>query len=129
MNVSPVGSTRRWLIGVLGVLTAGWMAFDGAHALVTGDFVTAASGDHAGQLGPWASLLGSLGLDPRDTGVKVFFLAFGLTYLGVLVAFLRGQRRARRPLIACAAVALLYLPFGTMTSAFALWLLLRRPPP
>ncbi|MGH9904860.1 MAG: hypothetical protein ACRD8U_04645 [Pyrinomonadaceae bacterium] len=50
----------RWLrsiIIVLAVLQAGWMTFDGARALIVGDYVTATSGEYAGQLGPWATEL------------------------------------------------------------------------
>ena len=49
---------RHWLswVVVLCALTeAGWLAFDGGHALVTGDYVTPNEGPYAGQLGPWSA--------------------------------------------------------------------------
>ena len=48
---------KAWLIVLLVALNAGWMIFDGTRALTVGDYVTAASGDRAGQLGPWATLV------------------------------------------------------------------------
>lgn len=112
-----------WLIVGLVLPTAAWMAFDGAHALLTGDFVTPRSGEYAGQLGPWASLLRSIGLEPRSTGVKLSFLLFGLTYLAALGAFLVRPRRAWVGLVVCAAGALLFVPVGTFTSLIVLVLL------
>jgi hypothetical protein len=90
---------------------------------LTGDFVTPRSGEHAGELGPWSHIPRAFGVDPRSTGVKIFFLAFGLLYLAALVAFLLRRPGARPVLVACAAVALLYLPLGTLASAGALGLL------
>ena len=118
---------RLWLLGALAALTGGWMAFDGAHALLTGDFVTPSSGDYAGQLGPWAEIPRSLGIDPRSLAVRVFFLAFGLLYLAALVAFLRRRPGSWLLLAGCATVALLYLPFGTLTSLATLAILATLP--
>jgi hypothetical protein len=111
---------RTILVAVLVSVTGGWMAFDGAHALITGDFVTPSSGPYAGQLGPWATLLEAVGLEPRSLGVKIFFLLFGIVYLSALGAFLRRIDRSRLVLAACAVVALLYLPIGTASSALVL---------
>jgi hypothetical protein len=41
-----------WLIVALALLEGSWLAFDGAHALITGDYVTPKTGRYAGQLGP-----------------------------------------------------------------------------
>jgi hypothetical protein len=118
---------RLRTLTALVVLTAGWMTFDGAYALFTGDFVTPGSGEYAGQLGPWAAIPRSLGIDPRSVGIKALFVVFGLTYLGALWAF---RRAGFRPaLVACAGLALLYLPVGTLASVIVLGLLatLRSP--
>jgi hypothetical protein len=111
---------RTILVAVLVSVTGGWMAFDGAHALITGDFVTPSSGPYSGQLGPWATLLEAVGLEPRSLGVKIFFLLFGIVYLSALGAFLLRFDRSRLVLAACAVVALLYLPIGTASSALVL---------
>ena len=112
---------RLWIVVALVVLTGGWMAFDGTHALVTGDFVTPRSGEYAGQLGPWAAIPRFLGIGPRSLGVRLLFLVFGVSYLAALVAFLRTSRPAM--LATCASFALLYVPFGTVTSIVVLILL------
>lgn len=96
------------------------MAFDGAHALITGDFVTPSSGEYAGQLGPWSTIVRSAGLDPRSLGIRIFFLLFGLIYLVALLAFLLRRKGSWLLLVSCSAVALLYLPLGTLTSLAAL---------
>jgi hypothetical protein len=119
----------RWrtpAVAILVLLTAGWMTFDGIHALVVGDFVTPKSGEYAGQLGPWAAIPRAVGIDPRADGVKVSFVAFGLVYLAALGADLAGLRRGRAAVATCAAIALLYLPFGTLASLGVLVLLGRR---
>jgi hypothetical protein len=56
-----------WIVTALAVLAGGWMAFDGARALIVGDYVTPQEGEYAGELGPWAALLESVGLEPRST--------------------------------------------------------------
>ena len=111
---------RIWLLAILVIFTGGWMAFDGAHALIRGDFVTPRSGEYAGQLGPWAHIPRAAGLDPRSIGIRLGFLFFGLGYLAALAAFLFRLPGARPLLLSFAMVALLYLPFGTITSLILL---------
>lgn len=120
---------KRGAIAGLVLLTAGWMSFDGIHALVTGDFVTPPSGEYAGQLGPWAAIPRAAGIDPRGVVVEVFFVAFGFAYLAALAVFLAGRRGGRGAVAAGAVVALLYLPFGTLASLGVLALLRRRGGP
>jgi hypothetical protein len=64
---------RTILVAVLVSVTGGWMAFDGAHALITGDFVTPSSGPYSGQLGPWATLLEAVGLEHIDAASNPCF--------------------------------------------------------
>lgn len=116
-------SKWRWPIAVLVALVAGWMIFDGLHALATGDFVTPTTGEHAGQLGPWAAVLDAIGIPPRSTAVAVGFVAYGAVYLGFLAAFLRRRRGGRLGLVACAAAGLLYLVVGTVLNGLILGLL------
>ncbi len=113
---SAIPVKRLWLLAALVVIAGGWMAFDGAHALVTGDFVTPSSGEYAGQLGPWSTMIRSVGLNPRSLGVKISFLVFGLIYLGALVAFLLRRKGSWLFIVSCSAIALVYLPLGTVTS-------------
>lgn len=95
---------------VLAFLVGGWMAFDGAHAWVTGDYVTPRSGSHAGQLGPWSLPLRGIGVEPRSALVKTVFLLQGAFGLAAGAAILRGSRAAA---VAFGIASLWYLPFGT----------------
>jgi hypothetical protein len=114
----------RWIVLVLAVAAAGWMLFDGMRALVVGDYVTPASGPYAGQLGPWASLLETLGIDPRATAMKLFFVSYGAAWLGVTVAFARRMPWAWWGMIVFAAASLWYLVIGTVSSVVQIALLL-----
>lgn len=118
-----MGRGRVVVLLALLVLEAGWFAFDGAHALLTGDYVTPSSGSHAGQLGPWAGLVRSAGIDPRSTGMKTFFLAYGVVWLATAGTLARRLPRGRAALVAFAAGAAWYLPFGTLLSGLQLGIL------
>jgi hypothetical protein len=114
----------RWIIVALVVLNAGWMAFDGARALVVGDYVTPRSGRHAGQLGPWSKGVEAVGIPPRSTLMKVIFVAYGLIYLAMTAAYLLGSPWARPGMILVAVLGLWYLPFGTLINLIVIVLLL-----
>lgn len=58
--------TMKWVIALLIAVTAGYMLFDGIHALTIGNYVTPSDGEYAGQLGPWAGLVSSVGIDPNS---------------------------------------------------------------
>lgn len=115
----------RWLVLALALLEGGWLAFDGAHALLLGDYVTPAGGAHAGQTGPWSVLVASVGIEPRSTLMKSIHLGLGLVWLGVMLGFALGLPRARWGMLACAVAALWYLPFGTLLSLIQIVLLLQ----
>lgn len=111
---------RRAILVSIGLVVGGWMTFDGVRALVIGDFVTPSSGDYAGQLGPWASLLSGLGVDPRSLGAKALHVACGGLWLAAAAACLRSRRPPRGLLAAAALASLWYLPFGTIGGVVAL---------
>ena len=113
-----------WLVVLLALIEGGWLAFDGGHALLTGDYVTPKTGRFAGQLGPWASVVSALGIEPRSTLMKSIHLLLGLGWLVVMVAFVLGARWAWWGMLGCAAAALWYLPFGTLLSLVQIVLLL-----
>jgi len=114
----------RGIVLVLAVLEGGWLAFDGGRALVVGDYVTPRSGQYAGQLGPWAKVVASVGIEPRSTLMKSIHLVLGVAWLGVAVCFALGQPWARTGMLVCAALGLWYLPFGTLLSVVQIVLLL-----
>ncbi len=64
---------------LLAIVECGWLAFDGTHALLIGDYVTPASGRFAGQLGPWSRVVALIGLEPRSTLTKSLHLILGVT--------------------------------------------------
>nr|NIU76236.1 hypothetical protein [Gammaproteobacteria bacterium]NIY10056.1 hypothetical protein [Gemmatimonadota bacterium] len=62
----PAPAWERLLVATLGGVVGGWLIVDGIRAMVTGDYATPSGGPYAGQLGPWAALVESVGLDPRS---------------------------------------------------------------
>jgi hypothetical protein len=113
-----------WVVIALAVNEAGWLAFDGARALIKGDYVTPRSGKYAGQLGPWSKLVTLAGIDPRSTLMKAIHVALGATWLLVILAFAAGLSWAWTGMLICAISGLWYLPFGTLLSAIQIVLLL-----
>lgn len=109
-------SWARWIIVVLGLLTGGYMLFDGARALIVGDYVTPSSGEYAGQLGPWSKLVSAVGIEPRSTVMKLAFVVFGVAWLSLVLAFVLEASWSWLGLLILAATTLWYLPIGTITS-------------
>ena len=114
----------RWVVIILAFIEGGWLAFDGSHALVVGDYVTPKSGAHAGQLGPWAHIVSAVGIGPRSTLMKSIHVILGTTWLIVIVCFALGQSWAWTGMLVCAILGLWYLPFGTLLSVIQIILLL-----
>lgn len=113
----------RWVVLVLAFVGAGWLAFDGAHALITGDYVTPKSGPHAGQLGPWSKVFAAMGFDPRSFLVKCLHLLVGGAWLAAISLFLFRCRGGWVAMLICAVAGLWYLPFGTIISLIVIGLL------
>lgn len=105
------------------VVDAGWMAFDGGHALVLGDYVTPKSGKYAGQLGPWSKVVRAVGIQPRSTLMKSIFLVYGVLWLVVAAAYVIGVSGSWWGMVLLAVGGLWYLPFGTLLSVVQLVLL------
>ena len=114
----------KWVIVVLAVVDAGYMVVDGTRALTAGDYFTPSSGEHAGELGPWARIVSALGIDPRSTGMKAFFVVYGLVWLGVVTAFAFERSWAWAAMLVCAAASAWYLTVGTVVSVAVVALLL-----
>jgi hypothetical protein len=112
-----------WLIILLACVAGGWMIFDGAHALYTGDFVTRSTGDYAGHLGPWSKILQAVGLDPRSTLVKVAFVVIGALWIAAAIIFALGYPGSRTAMLIMAIATLWYLPFGTLVAVVQIVLL------
>jgi hypothetical protein len=112
-----------WIVLLLALLEGGWLAFDGGHALITGDYVTPSSGDHAGQLGPWSKLVSAIGIEPRSTTMKLVHLVLGAVWLAIMVCFACRFSWAWWGMLVCACAGLWYLPFGTLLSILQIILL------
>ena len=113
----------KWVIVIFIILNAGWMFTDGLRALIIGDYVTPQSGEYVGQLGPWANLLETVGIEPRSTIVKTTFVLYGSISLIAVTGFATNQSWARNALIVMAVLGLWYLPIGTATNMIVLILL------
>ncbi len=116
-----------WVVLGLALFVGGWLAFDGAHALIKGDYVTPKSGTHAGQLGPWSKLVAAVGIEPRSTLMKCIHLGFGLAWIAVMICFALQLPWAWAAMLGFACASLWYLPFGTLLGVVQLVLLLLPP--
>ncbi len=97
-----------------------WMALDGLHERLWGDYVRL-----NGQLGPWAGLAQALGVAPQRLGMT--FVALGLALIGASFGVSFRRRWGYNAALATAAISLLYLGFGTPVALACLVLLLLRP--
>ena len=113
-----------WVVLVLAFVEGSWLAFDGGHALLVGDYVTPKSGQYAGQLGPWAQVVSAIGIEPRSTLMKSIHLALGSAWLIVMVGFALRVPWGWWGMLVCAVLGLWYLPFGTILSIVQVVLLL-----
>ena len=113
----------RIAISLIALLVGGWLTFDGTRALVSGDYFTPRSGPSAGQLGPWAKVVATVGVDPRSTVVKCAHLFLGILWLVALLMFFTRSALGWYALVSCSVLSLWYLPVGTALSVIELCLL------
>lgn len=113
-----------WVVLFLALVEGGWMAFDGAHALVTGDFVTPKTGQFAGQYGPWSKVISAVGVDPHSNIMKWVFLLFGSAWIVVMVCFALKLKWAWFGMLLFAIGGLWYLPWGLLLGVIQIVLLL-----
>ena len=102
------------------VLLGAWMLFDGARALVVGDYLTPTAGPYAGRLGPWADVLAAVGIAPRAPETMAAFVVLGVAWLLAALAYSGRTRRAGAALAALAVLSLWYLPSGTLLGGIVL---------
>jgi len=114
----------KWVIVLLAVLNFGYMAFDGGRALIKGDYIRPASGEYAGQLGPWSKLVSKIGINPESTTMKIIFVAWGLIGLSITVCYVLKKHWAANGLLAINFMSLWYLVPGTISSSLQIALLL-----
>jgi hypothetical protein len=113
-----------WIAVVLCVLQGGFMAVDGTRALVTGSYFTPRTGEHAGQLGPWAALVRRVGIEPGSAGMKVAFVLLGAVWLAVAAGLALDAGWAWVAGLVVGVATLWYLVPGTVISIAVVVLLL-----
>lgn len=113
----------RFLITALAAVQGGYMIVDGTRAIVVGSYITPSSGQHAGQLGPWASLVESLGVSPNMLGVKLAFVVLGLAWLTAGIALAIPLSWAWTTMLVVAVATVWYAIPGTVISITVLALL------
>ena len=106
----------RFYVG-LSWLLGWWLAFDGLHQRLFGDYVRL-----GGQLGPWADLASALGIDPRRLGMT--FVALGLAGVGASFGVVLRRRWGYNAALITSALCLLYVGFGLPVALACLILLL-----
>ena len=106
-----------WLYVAGAWALAWWFLYDGLHQRLWGDYTRI-----NGQLGPWADLAQSVGLDPQR--LALFFVALGAGLLGASFGVMLRRPWGYYTALLLSAVALLYLGFGTPVALACLLLLL-----
>ena len=113
---------ERWIFFLVFII-ASYMLFDGLRALVYGDYLTPSAGSYAGQLGPWASVISMVGIEPRSMFMKLAFVVYGISTIAMGILFVMKIRWARTGLLTMALLGLWYLPFGTIINLMVIFLL------
>ena len=114
----------RWIAVVACAVQGAYMLFVGVRALVVGTYLTPGSGEHAGQLGPWARVVRAVGIPPESTGMKAAFVVLGAAWLVAAAALAFGAGWAPSLGIVLAVASLWYLVPGTVLSLLVLVALL-----
>ena len=109
-----------WLFFIFSWLIGWWMALDGVHQRLLGDYVRI-----GGQLGPWAALVSALGIDPQSLGF--FFVFLGLAFIAASFGVYLRRRWGYNIGLAISSLSLFYLGFGTPVALICLVLLLLKP--
>ncbi len=114
----------KWVIVVFALINAGFMTFDGARALIIGDYLRPSSGEHAGQLGPWAKLVKLIGIDPESTLMKSVFLILGIVSLFITICFILDYSWAWKAMLIINICTLWNLIIGTASNIIQIILLI-----
>ena len=116
--------TLRWIIIILAVLNFGFMTVDGSRALIVGDYFRPETGEYAGQLGPWATIVSAIGINPESGLMKGIFIAWGGLGLILTVSYAMRVRRADSALLFFNLASFWYLVAGTLSSVLQVIFLL-----
>lgn len=116
----------KWIIILLAVINFGYMTYDGAQAMSSGDYIRPQTGEYAGQLGPWAKLATAVGIDPESNTMKTIFVVWGIAGLIITAGFATNKSWGWKGLLVFNILSLWYLVMGTVSSAIQLVLLFIR---
>lgn len=114
----------RWIVIILATLNFSFMTVDGSRALIVGDYFRPATGEYAGQLGPWSNIVSAVGIDPESTLMKSIFIIWGGLGLIFTVSFAMRVPKAGRALLFFNVASFWYLVAGTLSSTVQIILLL-----
>ena len=106
-----------WVFMAASWLLGWWMAFDGLHQRLWGDYIRL-----NGQLGPWADLAHSAGVDPQS--LSFIFVAVGTGLLGASFGLFFRRRWGFATSLMLLAPGLLYLGFGAPLAMLCIAMLL-----
>ena len=106
-------------ISILSFILGAWLLFDGTRKLVTGYY----TGEQTIGLGPWATIVTSIGVQPADMAFPFLFLGVIWIVNGIIVLLGANNRYERA--IAISIVTLFYALPGTLVGAVTILLSLR----
>jgi len=106
-------------ISTLSFLLGAWLVFDGARKLLTGYY----TGEQTIGLGPWATIVSAIGVQPADMAFPFLFLGIIWTVNGIIVRLGANTRYERA--IAISIVTLFYALPGTIVGTITILLSLR----
>lgn len=116
----------KWIIILLAVINFGYMTYDGAQALTSGDYIRPQEGEYAGQLGPWTNIVSAIGIEPESDTMKTIFIVWGVVGLIITAGFAINRSWGWKGLFIFNILSLWYLVMGTVSSAIQLVLLFIR---
>ncbi|HEX8265649.1 MAG TPA: hypothetical protein VF596_09605 [Pyrinomonadaceae bacterium] len=103
------------LLSLVALITGGWMIFDGAYVLLTGNYFGTE------KPGAWSDVVSAFGINPFNLGVP--FIILGFLWFSFLVGVLFHQPWAWYGALYVAIATLWYLPVGTVLSLVYITLL------
>jgi len=115
----PKPSLTTTAISILSFILGAWLLFDGTRKLVTGYY----TGEQTMGLGPWATIVTSIGVQPADMAFPFLFLGVIWIVNGIIVLLGANNRYERA--IAISIVTLFYALPGTLVGAVTILFSLR----
>jgi hypothetical protein len=106
-------------IAILSFILGSWLVFDGARKLLTGYY----TGEQTIGLGPWGTIVSTLGIRPADMAFPFLFLGIIWIVNGAIVLLGANTRYERT--IAISIVTLFYALPGTLIGILNIVLSLR----